>query len=78
MGVAPHIGKRMATGGDSLVGLSIQYDKQRITLHVEKNAKVGSVIVKAARELDIPKENLILLHQGTRLPEDAPVEVCLN
>ena len=68
----------MATGGDSLVGLSIQFNKQRVTLHVEKNAKVGSVIVKAAQELRIPKENLILLHQGTRLPPDAPVEVCLN
>ena len=68
----------MATGGDSLVGLSIQYNKQRVTLHVEKDAKVGSVIVKAAKELGIPEENLILLHQGTRLPPGAPVEVCLN
>ena len=65
----------MATG-TSQVGMNIQYNRERITIYARKEERVGSVIARAVKQLELPEGNrFTLLHQGNRIRDDVPVEV---
>jgi hypothetical protein len=62
----------------SSYGITIQYERNRVSVYAGRYEKVGEVIVRARDMLKLPTDKrYTLLNQGTRLADDVTVEAAL-
>ena len=63
------------------LAINIKFDSKKTVFHLAPSAKVKYAIAKSAAffEVDVKDRNdLVLIHQGTKLPEESTIQVSLE
>ncbi len=66
----------MASGSrEGLLQVTVNYERNRVVLHLSKRMKVGEAIRKAAEKFNVDPKGLTFLYHGTEITDDMTVEV---
>ena len=65
----------MATGGDTLMAVTVNFEGNKTVLHLPKNLKVGRAVQKAAEAFKQDPRILCFVYRGLEVMDDLTVGV---